>query len=320
MKIDFLYGKSAVVLPGAVAGKLDRATKRDLKILFALAEHRESSEAELAALSGCTEAELLASVAFWRGAGVIEMFEDEEPKAVSASAPEPKKKDRQTAKGEAVALADELPQYSTVELNRLLADNKDSSMLVDECQRIMGKIFNPHDIAVLVGMRDYLGLDNDYIMTLLTHCVAHGKKSLQYVKKRAFSLCDEGITDPAVLHEHLSRLDAAASLEGEIRKLFGMRDRELTTKEKKFISKWVGDYGYPIEVIKKAYEMTVDAIQQPAPAYTNAIIERWYAAGLRDLDAIEASESEKLPAEGSFDTNDFFESALRRSFGESDDK
>ncbi len=319
MKIDLLYGKSAVVLPGAVIGKLDRATKRDIKILFILAEHSERSESELAALADCTESELLASVAFWRGAGIVCPVDDEPIEDVKPS-DDPLPEPAQKAKSGEAELADELPQYSTVELNKLLADHQDSSMLIDECQRIMGKIFNPHDIAVLVGMRDYLCLDNDYIMILLAHCVAHGKKSLQYVKKRAFSLCDEGITDPVTLHDHLTRLDEAATLEGEIRKLFGMRDRELTTKEKKFISKWMGDYGYTIEVIKKAYEMTVDAIQQPSPAYTNAIIERWFAAGLKDLDAIEASESEKLPTEGSFNTNDFFESALRRSFGESGDK
>ncbi len=324
MKIDLLYGKSAVVLPGSVVGKLDRATKRDLKILFVLAEHREKSESELAATVGCTESELMASIAFWRGAGVLEMTDDESVETVedpvAETVTEPRRKTERSSKKAEAALADELPQYTTLELNKLLAENKDSSMLIDECQRIAGKIFNPHEISMLVGLRDYLCLDNDYIMILLAHCVDHGKKSLQYLKKRAFSLCDEGITDPVTLHEHLTRLDEAASLEGEIRKLFGMRDRELTTKEKKFISKWVLEYGYPLEVIKKAYEMTVDAIQQPVPAYTNAIIERWYAAGLKTLDAIEASESEKLPVEGSFDTNDFFESALRRSFGESDDK
>ncbi len=325
MKIDLLYGKSAVVLPGSVAFKLDRATKRDLKILFAIADGREKSESEIAALVGCTESELLASVAFWRGAGVIDIIDGEStPELTETEAepvPEPAKKKTEKASKKAEAdLSDELPRYTTLELNRLLAENQDSSMLVDECQRIAGKIFNPHEISVLVGLRDYLCLDNDYIMILLANCVEHGKKSLQYLKKRAFSLCDEGINDPVTLHEHLIRLDAASSLEGEIRKLFGMRDRELTTKEKKFISKWVIEYAYSIDVIKKAYEMTVDAIGQSSPAYTNAIIERWYAAGLKDIDAIEASESEKLPVEGSFDTNDFFESALRRSFGESSDK
>ena len=222
-------------------------------------------------------------------------------------APEKKKK---------VDLSDELPKYTTAELNVILSAQEEAALLVDESQRAFGKIFNPHEIGILLGLRDYFGFNSDYILILLDHCNRMGKKSLHYVKKRAFSLYDEGITDPEVLHEHLLRLEASATVEGEIRRMFGIRDRQLTDKEKKFIAKWTGEFAYPVEVIKKAYETTVDAIGKPSFAYADAIIERWYAAGLRDLAAIEAADSEKLPIEGSFDTNDFFESALRRSFGE----
>ena len=37
MKMTFAYGNDAVVLPGAVATHIERATKRDLRVLFALA-------------------------------------------------------------------------------------------------------------------------------------------------------------------------------------------------------------------------------------------------------------------------------------------
>ncbi len=318
MKAELIYGKSAVVLPASVASRLDKATKRDLKILFALAasperrENVERSAATIATEVGCTESDVMMSVAFWRGAGIIEIDDRETTEIVEQARPEKQKTERKKKSN----LSDELPHYTTAELNTILSAQEEASLLIDESQRAFGKIFNPHEIGILLGLRDYFGFDSEYILILLDHCVRNGKRSLQYVKKRAFSLYDEGITDPVVLHEHLLKLEAAATTEGEIRKLFGIIDREPTTREKKFISKWVGEYAYSVEVIKKAYEMTVDAIQKPAPAYTDAIIERWYAAGLRDIAAIEVAESEKLPVEGSFDTNDFFESALRRSFGE----
>ena len=314
MKVELLYEKNVVVLPSSVMPKIDQATKRDLKILFVLAsspEKRESIErysAELAAAAGCSEQELYMSIAFWRGTGVLETDDREAVETKTDKKPPEKKKK--------VDLSDELPKYTTAELNVILSAQEEAALLVDESQRAFGKIFNPHEIGILLGLRDYFGFNSDYILILLDHCNRMGKKSLHYVKKRAFSLYDEGITDPEVLHEHLLRLEASATVEGEIRRMFGIRDRQLTDKEKKFIAKWTGEFAYPVEVIKKAYETTVDAIGKPSFAYANAIIERWYAAGLRDLAAIEAADSEKLPIEGSFDTNDFFESALRRSFGE----
>jgi DnaD/phage-associated family protein len=92
-----------------------------------------------------------------------------------------------------------------------------------------------------------------------------------------------------------------------------MKDRELTTREKKFIEKWVMTFGYGMDVIKKAYEKNADATTDPTPAYTNAILERWNKEGLKTLAEIESAENQKLPGEGSFDTDDFFEAALKRS-------
>ena len=148
---------------------------------------------------------------------------------------------------------------------------------------------------------------------LCAHCAELGKKSLRYIEKTAFSLYDGGIVTPDALADYIEKVNLQRSAEGKIRSLFGMKDRELTTKEKKFIEKWIVTFGYDIEIIKKAYEKTVDAIHEPSPAYANSILERWNKEGLKTLSDIEAAEAEKLPGEGSFDTDDFFEAALKRS-------
>ncbi len=328
MSISFLYGKSAVVLPSKVASKLDRATKRDLKILFALAENRmlceiaETEPSKVASLIGCTESELLASISFWRGAGIIESEENEAVSETTAIPTQPEKTDKEkkaekkAALTKKNALADELPKYTTVELTGLLEEQKDMAVLIDECQRAVGKVFNTHEINVIIGLRDYLKLDEEYILLLVDYCKKIGKNSLHYIKKCAFSFCDDGITEAYMLAEKIRKMEAVAGLENEIKTLFGMHGRQLTTKEKKFIAAWIGEYGYGIDVIKKAYEMTVDTIHEPVPAYANAIIERWHANGLKDLEAIEAAESEALPTDGSFDTDDFFASASKRSFND----
>ena len=211
-------------------------------------------------------------------------------------------------------LTDDLPNYSTAELNAILERHKTSAILIDECQNLLGKIFNPHEISSIVALQDYLDLEDEYILILVDHCARHGKKTIHYIKKRAFSLYNEGITSPSVLREHFKKLDSMYMIEGQIRSLFGMTGRELTAKEKKFINTWVCEFNYDFEVIKKAYEITVDATQKPTPAYANAILERWNSEGLRDISAIEAASSSTDSTNGSFDTDDFFEAALKRSF------
>lgn len=316
-KINFLYGKEVVVLPSSAITKLDRASKRDIKVLLAAAssEFLRSDKEKLASVCGITPAELDASLSFWLGAGVISCDDENEVEIVLPD--EPKKAKAPEKKPET---ADEAPNYTTGELNKLMESRKEISLLVDECQRLLGKIFNPHEISLIVTLIDYLDLDSAYIITLVDYCSRSGKKSLQYIKKLAFSLYDEGITELPALNAKLKSMEQVSSLESEIRKLFGMNERALTTKEKKFLTAWVCDFGYGIDVIKKAYEVTVDATGKPSASYANAVLERWNKEGLRDVAAIEAAKSEKLPADGSFDTDDFLDAAIRRTFGKKEEK
>ena len=102
--------------------------------------------------------------------------------------------------------------------------------------------------------------------------------------------------------------------------MFGMGGRELTTKEKKFLHAWCDEMNYDVDVIRLAYEITVDAIHEPAPAYTNSILEKWHSEGLRTAEEVQAYLSQQkkdaAPSGGSFDTDEFFDAALRRSLDE----
>ena len=76
--------------------------------------------------------------------------------------------------------------------------------------------------------------------------------------------------------------------------------------------------GYPIEIIERAYEATADATGKGSIPYANSILERWYSEGLKTLEDIEASIAKKKgeKSEGSFNTDDFFDAAIRRALGE----
>ena len=84
-------------------------------------------------------------------------------------------------------------------------------------------------------------------------------------------------------------------------------------------------FGYGAEIVRMAYEKTVSATNEPSVPYTNAILERWNAEGLRTAEEIRSYlEEQEAKKNGngksglgnSFDTDDFFEAALRRSYQE----
>ncbi|MBQ7830066.1 MAG: DnaD domain protein [Clostridia bacterium] len=322
MKYIINYGSKVAVVPEKALEVSARAGEVELRVLLGLCAHGGSVDIKKLARSfSLSEDDVKSALAFWRGAGVIELGDSKEAvsEEIAAEKVAPAKPEEKTSEAtKKLRRADELPQYTSDQLSDILEQRKETATLIDECQNIMGKVFNVKEINVLMGLVDYLELDCEYIMMLLSYCVSLGKKTLHYAEKLAFALYDAGITTGEQLSAELRRRELASDAEGRIRTLFGIGERAFTTKEKKFISSWINDMNYSIEIIEKAYEVTADATGKGSFPYANTILERWNAAGLRTLDQIETSykkSGSESPSVGSFDTDSFFEAAVRRSLG-----
>ena len=358
MKIQLYYGTAVATVPASALAVMDRATKQDLKVLLTLASDPAllsggslgECAGNIAARMGCTPADIEMSLSFWRGAGVLTINEDETatptvtatptlpteimPATAPAETPTPDGAGKQEATVRKPRGEDRLPHYTSAELADLLESRQEVSDCLNECQNIWGKIFNTHESNIMLGFVDYLGLEWDYILTLLAFCGREQdkrgiKRSLRYVENLAFSFYDEGVTDLPALQEKIRRLEQTAEVEGSLRRMFGMGERALTPTEKKLFSKWLYEYRYGLDVITRAFEVTVDAKGTPNLKYMDAVLANWNRDDLRTLQDIEASEArfqaqkaEKMnkktdpDGQSSFNTDDFFAAAVRRSFGD----
>ena len=320
MKYRMNYGASVGVFPKSALEVIKRAGENELKILLCLsATEGNADEKKLSKMSGVNAESTREALSFWRGAGIIENAEGGDAVAATEEAavePETVKGDEKP-KNKKLERSAELPNYTSEEISTLLETRRDTVTLINECQNIVGKIFNVHEINILLGLVDYLTLDFEYIMVLLSYCVSIGKKTLHYAEKLAFALYDEGICTTDQLSEELRRRELAALNEGKIRIMFGIGSRSFTSKEKKFVAAWTQEMGYGMDVIQKAYEVTADATGKASFPYANTILERWYAAGLRTFEEIEESyrkeDASKSGVNSTFDTDSFFDAAIRRA-------
>ena len=319
MKLNFW--QEVLVLPASVLSHLDAATPEQLRVLLWLASDLSlvSKHKQLAKLAGCDAATARDAVSFWCERGVMgQEGESAVPAMASAPAEAPARKKLQRA--------DELPNYTSGELAELLEARASVRVLIDEAQQILGKMFNPNDVNIMVGMLDYLGMTEECILLLLAHCKKIGKSNLRAIEKYAYSMVDKGINDAESMEEEICRVEAMHTYEGEVRALFGMKSRALTSKESKMLAAWLS-FGYDINIVRMAYEITVNATGEASLPYTNAILEKWNANAWKTASEIEAGmNAEREKREGvannqkelgnSFDTDDFFEAALQRGFRE----
>lgn len=320
--MKFNFQQEVMVLPASVLSHLDAATPEQLRVLLWLASDLSltTKHKQLAKLASCTQTQARQAIEFWCACGLMsEEGESAVPTMASVDAPAaPTKKKLQRA--------DELPNYTSTELADLLEARASVRVLIDEAQRILGKMFNPHDVNVMVGMLDYLDMSEECILLLLAHCKKIGKSNLHAIEKFAYTLVDKGINTAEAMEAELCAMEAMHTFEGEVRSLFGMKSRALTSKESKMLASWLS-FGYDISIVRMAYEITVNATGEPSLPYTNAIIEKWNANAWKTADEIEAGmTAEREKREGStagkkelgnsFDTDDFFEAALQRGFRE----
>lgn len=319
MKLTFNYGQQVVVLPlEPLLARAEQATKRDLKLLFVLAADarvREDYPAEadrIAAEAGVTRAQLDQALSFWQGAGVIDVERgEEEVDQVTTAEPKPTAKPLERAHA--------LPDYTSEQLSHLLETRTEAKSLIDAAQQTCGRMFTTMEVSIVLGMLDALGLEEEYILTLLAWCTEHGKKSLRYAEKMALSLCDEeDIRDAEALNRYLHRREAKEGIVSRLRTMFGADARSLTQKEKNAITRWLDSFGYGEEIIARAYEITVNATTKPSILYADSILTRWHSEGLTTLDAIDADARARSEGKGgstsSFDTDEYFEDALKRSY------
>ena len=327
-------------LPENLGEILSNADENDLKVLVALLmasdENGEvSGEFQVAEALGDTSVNVDAAIKFWRGAGIISAAKSSKAKAAqtaekkaepnTASDEEPKAPAIETAhRNGAVEQNTGVANYRTGELADLFEQRAVSAEFIDEAQRVFGKTFNSYDTNIIVGLIDQLGFDEEAVLSILAYVLRIGKKGVRYCEKVALNLYDDGYTKGPDVANRIAVIERSAHIISKIKQLYGMGDRSLSHSEKTMFERWTQTYGYDIDIIKLAYDITVDKTQSPSPAYANAILKKWHGEGLKTAEDViryedahkKKKETEKQENGASFDTDGFFDAAIKRAFDE----
>lgn len=282
---DALVGKAALAR---------NADDVDLSILASLilcaSEDGEVSVEAVEEMGRFDASDVAASVKFWRGAGVLTRTPRET--AARADKSEDTGRIEKAHKNGAVSHVS-VERYTNEELADAI-ENRVGRAFIDEAQSVIGKMLNNADIARLVGIIDQLGFEEEAVLAILAYSVSLGKKSVPYAEKIAISFYDEDITSAEAVHAQIDLLQRRSTVLDKISRLYGFGGRALSQSEKKLFTSWVEDYGFDMDIIARAYEITVDVTHTPAPKYADAILKKWRDNGLKSLSEVEAfNESER---------------------------
>lgn len=179
--------------------------------------------------------------------------------------------------------------------------NPDISELFFIIETYLKHTLSSTDTNMVLYWLDEFHFSTDLVEYLVEYCITKGHSSLRYMNKVALGWADAGIKTVDQAKD-----DAAAhsQIYYSVMKALGITGRNLVDSEVSLINKWVGEYGFDIELVKAACSKTISAIQKPSFEYTDSILANWRKKDvhtLKDVEVLDANfaKANKASATGS---------------------
>lgn len=260
-----------VVLPTETVDRhLASASGIYVKVLLAVLRRQETDPAPIAGWLSLPEADVREAIGYWIGCGVLPGETTTQPVQTpvrAETAPEKKPSPKK-------------PRLTAGELNSRVENSEELRFILQTSEGIYGRPLTDTERRGLVYFYEELALPADVIVMAVDFCISNDKKQFNYLQKLCQGWADNEINTHALAEEYILRMTQWWGTEKLVMETFGIRNRGLTADEKRFIGQWFQNLGYNIEMIRLAYERTVDKIGKLSFPYINRILVNWHEKGI----------------------------------------
>ncbi|MBP3705059.1 MAG: DnaD domain protein [Clostridia bacterium] len=172
--------------------------------------------------------------------------------------------------------------------------------LVEEAEAMLGKTLSPALSGTLIQAHEDYGLPCEVILMLVAYANKIGRANTSYIESTVRNWADSNILSIEAAEEKIRELDETAVAWKRCESAFGMTSRRAPSKnESQYAHRWIIEWKMPDELLNEAYNRCVDNTGKVNMKYINAVLERWYNAGIRTLkDAVD----EKIAADARRET------------------
>ncbi|HIZ56124.1 MAG TPA: DnaD domain protein [Firmicutes bacterium] len=268
-KIHFAAWAHIFALPCAIVDDyLTEASGDAVKILLLIFRNQDKhlTEKQIASRLMLDEQAVREAIAYWTARGLL-LQDGSEIRAEADSVQVHKNNPPQ---------AGEIP---TEELAARIQSSADFRFLAEEAGNLLGHPLTSTEAKYLLYISDSIRLPADVILMCIDYCVKIGKPGIRYISKVCETWAELGINTHETAELYLKKQLLRNQNEREVKTCFGIFDRNLTAKEQQYIEKWYTDYHYKLNMIRLAYERTIDSIGKMSFPYIDRILSDWHAKG-----------------------------------------
>ena len=284
-------------VPSIVADNfLKLASGNQIKVLLYLlrCSGKMCSTEEISANTGVSAEETEEAVIFWQQANVLSPQTNISAAPVKSIMPQqteitPVQPVQQPVNSSAEPMPDHKTNLSGSEIASIMDNSQDIRELFKIAESILGALKNSQ-MNSMIWMYDHLGLKKEVIITLISYCASIEKINTAYMEKIASVWAENDINTINAAQDEIQRMTASKEYSAKIAKLFQMQSRP-TTKQNEFIQQWK-NADISLELIKLAYEKTMEQINKLNFNYINKILLSWQSSGFKTVQDVQAAESE----------------------------
>lgn len=311
-QICFENWKTTFSIPCSVTDECLSCGAVQLKVLLLVLRHQQNDicPEELANRLNLPAADIRDALNYWTAAGVLKYQPEQEPAVVQTSSAQAEPVQQQeTPPAHPAGPKPSHARMTASEIHDLTQRQPVIRSLLHETEAILGKTLTSADISTIISLYDWAGISPNVILMVVAYCASLEKKNLRYIEKTALSWQEMGLDNDQAIEAYLDRQTVIRKREQEVKKAFGIYDRNLTAKERDYIEKWYEEFQFSIDLIQLAYEKTVDRTGKVSFPYLHKILSSWKEKGITTPQQA-LSESSAKPAaeekkEYSFDLEEF---------------
>ncbi len=279
--------RSDKFIPAAAADKLIAAHDGDVALLYLFLLRNGGGQEEAAAALCRTLREIGAAWEKLERMGLLPGAAPAPRPAETPAVPAPPEEPR-------------LPEYRAEDIVRRSKEDGTFSVILDEAAKVIGHSLSGSDMKLLFGIYDYLALPPEVILVMLNYCAElcaqrygpRRRPSARFIEKEAYVWVNREIMTLEQAEDYIRQQKERHSGMNRIKDALGIRDRELSATEAKYVASWL-ELGFDEQAAAIAYDRTVTNTGSLKWSYMNKIFLSWHEKGLHTPQEIEAGDGRR---------------------------
>ncbi len=277
-KINLEAFSGIYALPASVVDKhLKLSGAIQLKVLLlGLRNPSDIDEQKIANALSVPVPDVVDALNYWADLGVLQNREAETPVA------EVKPQETDVLQKKKIAPAKPV-KPTREEVARRGNESPEVAALLREAQIRFSRNLTYSETSTLVWLYDDEGMDPMLLLWLISYAKSEGKNNIGFIEKTAIQWNNEGVVSVADAEKKVQQINERRSSWFMVEKAMGIPHRMPSKNEEKMAYTWICEYGYTVDILRKAYDACIDATSGFSMPYIKKILEGWHKAGVKNM-------------------------------------